>query len=131
MSVDAKILSALRAAPWGVSGSELSRQLGMSRAGVWAHIEALRALGYDIEASPHLGYRLLAAPDVLHADDLCARLGATRVVGREKCLSLRTAQSFDLAGREPREWRTSYRPRRDDHDHRFGLKANASATPDS
>jgi hypothetical protein len=46
----------------------------------------------------------------------------TRVVGREKGLSLRTAQSFDLAAWEPREWRTSYRPRRDDHDHRFGLK---------
>jgi hypothetical protein len=45
-----------------------------------------------------------------------------RVVGREKGLSLRTPQSFDLAGREPRERRASYRPRRDDHDHRLGLK---------
>jgi BirA family biotin operon repressor/biotin-[acetyl-CoA-carboxylase] ligase len=99
MSVDAKILAALRAAPWGVSGSELSRQLGMTRAGVWAHIEALRALGYDIEASPHLGYRLLAAPDALHADDLSARLGKTRVVGREIHVFQETTSTNDVAAR--------------------------------
>jgi len=99
MSVDAKILAALRAAPWGVSGSELSRQLGMSRAGVWAHIEELRALGYDIEASPHLGYRLLGAPDALHADDLSARLGKTRVVGREIHVFQETTSTNDVAAR--------------------------------
>ena len=46
-----------------------------------------------------------------------------QMVRRKKGLSLRTAQSFDRLGREPREWRSSYRPRRDDHDHRFGLKS--------
>jgi hypothetical protein len=56
------------------------------------------------------------------------RVGLETIHGRDWMgtrglgLSLRTAQSFDLAGREAREWRTSYRPRRDDHDHRFGLK---------
>jgi BirA family transcriptional regulator, biotin operon repressor / biotin---[acetyl-CoA-carboxylase] ligase len=99
MSVDAKILATLRAAPWGVSGSELSRQLGMTRAGVWAHIEALRALGYDIEASPHLGYRLLGAPDARHADDLSARLGKTRVVGREIHVFQETTSTNDVAAR--------------------------------
>ena len=44
MTVDAKILSALRAAPWGVSGAELARNLRMTRAGVWGHIEQLRGL---------------------------------------------------------------------------------------
>ena len=99
MSVDAKILAALRAAPWGVSGAELSRQLGMTRAGVWAHIEALRDLGYDIEASPHLGYRLLGAPDALHADDLTARLGKTRVVGREIHVFQETTSTNEVAAR--------------------------------
>jgi len=32
------------------------------RAAIWARIEELRALGYDIEASPHQGYRLLDSP---------------------------------------------------------------------
>ncbi|HEY3863441.1 MAG TPA: biotin--[acetyl-CoA-carboxylase] ligase [Verrucomicrobiae bacterium] len=99
MSVDAKILTALRAAPTGVSGAELSRHLGMTRAGVWARIEDLRALGYDIEASPHLGYRLLAAPDALHADDLQARLGITRVVGREIHVFQETTSTNDVAAR--------------------------------
>jgi BirA family biotin operon repressor/biotin-[acetyl-CoA-carboxylase] ligase len=97
MTVDARILSALRAAPCGVSGSELSRQLGMTRAGVWTHIQELRALGYDIEASPHLGYRLLGAPDALHADDLMARLGKTRVVGREIHVFQETTSTNDVA----------------------------------
>jgi BirA family biotin operon repressor/biotin-[acetyl-CoA-carboxylase] ligase len=83
MSLDAQILKALRAAGHGtVSGADLSQKLGVSRAAVWARIEELRSLGYDIEAGPHLGYRLLSSPDVLHADDLQARLGRTRVVGR-------------------------------------------------
>ena len=49
MTVDARILSALREMPWGVSGAELSRKLAMTRAGVWGHIEQLRDLGYDID----------------------------------------------------------------------------------
>jgi BirA family biotin operon repressor/biotin-[acetyl-CoA-carboxylase] ligase len=79
VTTDAQILSALRGADNGsVSGAELSQQLGISRAAIWARIEELRSLGYDIEASPHLGYRLMNSPDVLHADDLLARLHHSR-----------------------------------------------------
>jgi len=59
----------------------------------------LRALEYDIEASPHLGYRLIGAPDVLHADDLSARLGKTRVVGREIHVFQETTSTNDIAAR--------------------------------
>ena len=84
MSLDVQILSALRAAgDVAVSGVELSLKLHVSRAAIWARVEELRSLGYDIEASPHRGYRLLSAPDVLHADDLISRLGKTKVVGRD------------------------------------------------
>jgi len=34
ISIDAHILSALRGAPWGVSGGELSRKLSVSRAAI-------------------------------------------------------------------------------------------------
>ena len=61
MTTDAKILSALRANPDGVSGAELAEQLDISRAAVWARIEELRSLGYDIEAGPHFGYRLVGS----------------------------------------------------------------------
>ena len=75
---------------------ELSQQLGVSRAAVWARIEDLRSLGYDIEASPHLGYRLLSAPDLLHADDLVSRLGKTKVIGRDIRVFQETTSTNDV-----------------------------------
>ncbi|MEI9963148.1 MAG: HTH domain-containing protein [Limisphaerales bacterium] len=36
MTTDAKILSALRVNPDGVSGADLAEQLGISRAAIWA-----------------------------------------------------------------------------------------------
>ena len=50
MTTDAKILSALRENADGVSGAELAEQLKISRTAVWARIEELRRVGYDIEA---------------------------------------------------------------------------------
>src|SRR5881392_873943 len=100
MTIDAQILHALRATADGaVSGAELSRKLGVSRAAIWARIEELRSLGYDIEASPHRGYRLLAAPDLLHADDLYSRLGATKVIGREIQVFQETTSTNDVIAR--------------------------------
>jgi BirA family biotin operon repressor/biotin-[acetyl-CoA-carboxylase] ligase len=97
MSVDEEILKALRAADDGaVSGVELSQKLGVSRAAIWARIEELRTLGYDISASPHLGYRLLSAPDLLHADDLMARLGKTDVIGRQIQVFDKTTSTNDV-----------------------------------
>lgn len=84
MTTDAKILKALReASPQAISGSDLSEHLGISRAAIWARIQELRVVGYDIEASPHRGYCLLNSPDLLHADDLISRLKVPAVVGRE------------------------------------------------
>src|SRR5271170_1093723 len=74
MTTDAKILSALRENADGVSGAELAEQLKISRAAVWARIEELRQVGFDISASPHFGYRIVGEPDALLADDLLARL---------------------------------------------------------
>ena len=96
MTTDAKILSALRAHPDGVSGAQLAEQLGISRAAIWARIEELRRLDYDIEAGPHFGYRLVSSPDALHADDLCARLGKTRVIGRDIQVFEQTTSTNDV-----------------------------------
>lgn len=49
-----------------VTGEELSRSLGVSRAAVWKHVQELRKRGYSIEGSPRLGYRLTGVPDALH-----------------------------------------------------------------
>ena len=48
-----------------LSGQELSRHLGVSRAAVWKAIDSLRRDGYVIEARTGLGYRLTASPDAL------------------------------------------------------------------
>lgn len=97
MTTDAQILTALRSdANGGVSGAELSQKLGVTRAAIWARIEELRSLGYDIEASPVLGYRLVSAPDLLHADDLIARLGKTKVIGRDIRVFEQTTSTNDV-----------------------------------
>jgi BirA family transcriptional regulator, biotin operon repressor / biotin---[acetyl-CoA-carboxylase] ligase len=96
MTTDSKILSALRKNPDGVSGAELAEQLGISRAAVWARIEELRSLDYDIEAGPHFGYRLVSSPDALHADDLLTRLGKTKVIGRDIRVFEQTTSTNDV-----------------------------------
>ncbi len=96
-TIDAQILGALREAGTGsIAGTELSQRLGISRAAIWARIEELRSLGYEIEASPHQGYRLLNVPDLLHADDLLSRLGKTQVVGRDVRVFQETTSTNDV-----------------------------------
>jgi BirA family biotin operon repressor/biotin-[acetyl-CoA-carboxylase] ligase len=104
VSIDARILQALRASEGiTVSGAELSQALGVSRAAIWARIEELRSLGYEIEASPHLGYHLVSSPDLLHADDLLSRLGATRIVGRDIRVFHETTSTNDVIDKLARD----------------------------
>lgn len=95
MNLDASILTALRASDW-ISGSDLSHRLGVTRAAIWARIEDLRRLGYQIQASPHSGYRLIGCPDLLHGDDLTSRLGGVRVVGRDIRVFQETSSTADV-----------------------------------
>ena len=104
MNLDQQILTALHAAgAVGVSGAELSQRLAVSRAAIWARIEELRTLGYEIEASPHRGYRLRSVPDVLHADDLLSRLGNTRVIGRDIRVFQETSSTNDVVEKLARD----------------------------
>jgi BirA family biotin operon repressor/biotin-[acetyl-CoA-carboxylase] ligase len=96
--IDMRLLAALRrGGEQSVSGVQLSETVGVTRAAIWARVEELRRLGYDIEASPHRGYRLLNSPDLLHADDLMARLGTTRIIGRDIRVFQQTASTSDVA----------------------------------
>ncbi|MBU3911852.1 MAG: biotin--[acetyl-CoA-carboxylase] ligase [Candidatus Omnitrophica bacterium] len=65
-----------------VSGEELSGALGISRTAVWKHMEKLRDEGYEIIASPHLGYRLVSAPDRLTEVELKWKLD-TDIIGKK------------------------------------------------
>jgi BirA family biotin operon repressor/biotin-[acetyl-CoA-carboxylase] ligase len=103
VTTDAKILSALRASPDGVSGAQLAEQLAISRAAIWARIEELRRVGFNIEAGPHFGYRLVDEPDALLADDLISRLGDTKVIGRDIQVFEQTTSTNDVAEKLARD----------------------------
>ena len=48
----ARVLESLRRAGTGTcSGADLSIQLNVTRAAIWKNVEALRALGYKVEAA--------------------------------------------------------------------------------
>src|SRR5450759_4210168 len=57
------ILQALRDSPRDVSGELLASELGVSRVAVRKHIEALRELGYEIDARAGERYTLVRVPD--------------------------------------------------------------------
>ena len=65
-----------------VSGEDISRALGVSRAYVWKHINKLRDDGYGIPAVPHLGYKLNSSPDRLSGYEIRAGL-KTVTIGKK------------------------------------------------
>ena len=74
MTVERDLLLRLVAGP--VSGAELARETGLTRAAIWKRIEALREAGVGIEAKPGLGYVLDRPPDWLDAEEIRAALPA-------------------------------------------------------
>ena len=80
--LDEKILNVLRQSrDTYVSGEELCKLADISRAAIWKHMEKLREDGYDIEALPHLGYKLVAIPDSLIPSEIKWKL-KTKIFGR-------------------------------------------------
>ncbi|MGB2600858.1 MAG: biotin--[acetyl-CoA-carboxylase] ligase [Candidatus Omnitrophota bacterium] len=61
-----------------ISGEDISDTLGFSRASVWKYIKKLRDEGYLIEAVPHLGYKLVSAPDKMYGYDISCGLKARK-----------------------------------------------------
>jgi BirA family biotin operon repressor/biotin-[acetyl-CoA-carboxylase] ligase len=60
-----KILDYLNKKQDYLSGDQISKHLGITRQGLWKHIQELKDSGYQILAVPHLGYRLESCPDRL------------------------------------------------------------------
>jgi BirA family transcriptional regulator, biotin operon repressor / biotin---[acetyl-CoA-carboxylase] ligase len=84
--VDQRILELFRAGDGFVSGGALSRLLGVSRSAVWKHVMGLRAGGYQIEAIPAKGYRLLSSPKLLTALEIGPDLDTIRIGSKLICL---------------------------------------------
>ncbi len=77
----ADALSFLVPGEW-VSGEDIARRQGLSRAAVWKQIQALRKRGYRIASSTRRGYLLMDQPDLLDASRIKKDL-ATRWLGRD------------------------------------------------
>jgi len=60
-----------------VSGEEIGRRLGASRAAVWKQVQTLRRKGFGIEGARGAGYRLLGRPDRIEKDELISRISPT------------------------------------------------------
>ncbi len=68
-----KILKQLRKHAAVVSGETLSAALGLSRVSIWKHIQGLKGVGYEIDATSR-GYRLVKSPDTPYAWEFPDRL---------------------------------------------------------
>lgn len=77
-----KILTILKNSEKHVSGQSLSNQLGVSRTAIWKVINQLKEEGYMIEAVPNKGYRIVAYPDIITAEEIKSIL-RTKEIGKE------------------------------------------------
>ena len=64
-----------------ISGQDISRTLGITRAAVWKYIKLFESEGYQIESSTKKGYRLTYVPDVLEPAVLTSGLD-TSIIGK-------------------------------------------------
>ena len=78
-SAETHLLRALReASPGWVSGQELGREAGVSRAAISKRIRKLLAQGFEVESSPRKGYRLLRADVRLTPGEMARGLATCR-----------------------------------------------------
>jgi BirA family biotin operon repressor/biotin-[acetyl-CoA-carboxylase] ligase len=76
MTIQPAALLAALSADAPVSGADLARRLGVTRAAVWKQIESLRELGAPIEAAAGSGYRLEWPFEPLSTDAIRSELDA-------------------------------------------------------
>ncbi|NYT03154.1 MAG: biotin--[acetyl-CoA-carboxylase] ligase [Candidatus Methanofastidiosa archaeon] len=77
-----KILEILEKKGNYVSGEEISKEIGISRAAVWKHVKKLRELGYEIDSKTNEGYKLIRSPDRPVEFEL-ERMLDTKIIGKK------------------------------------------------
>lgn len=90
------ILKALNNQVEYVSGTRLSEQLNVSRNAIWKQVSKLREKGYEIEARPRYGYKLINTPMTLDSTGLAASL-KTQLIGTNIVTVAKTTSTNDLA----------------------------------
>jgi len=56
-----------------ISGEEISEKFQVTRTAIWKQINNLRKLGYEIESSTKMGYRLKKSPDLLLPEEIWSK----------------------------------------------------------
>ena len=79
-----------------ISGEEIAKKLGISRAAVWKHIQQLRKTGYKILSSEHSGYKLQVAPDLLLPSEIQTDL-KTEIIGKRISYHITTDSTNRIA----------------------------------
>ena len=79
---DAVLQLLKKSRPGFISGEDICRELSVTRAAIWKHIQSLREEGYEIDARPRLGYSLIGIPDRLNAEEITDGLNS-RFLGRK------------------------------------------------
>lgn len=79
-----------------VSGPAIADRLDVTRAAVWKHVEALRAVGFEIESTPG-GYRLGSVPEYGSAVAIEAGLSAPYRIEYHDTIDSTNARARDLA----------------------------------
>ena len=64
-----------------VSGQEISKLFGITRASIWKRINSLKEQGYVIEGVSKKGYKLISCPDILVPYEIENNL-STKFIGR-------------------------------------------------
>ncbi|HLQ73698.1 MAG TPA: biotin operon repressor, partial [Bacillota bacterium] len=49
-----------------ISGQQLSNELNISRTAIWKHMKELEKEGFEIEAKPRVGYRIISQPQTMN-----------------------------------------------------------------
>jgi len=91
------LLALLRERGGYISGQELCDRFGVSRTAVWKAVGKLKEAGYEIEAVPSRGYRLVAAPDIISATEVASLMQTDRI-GRD----IRYFETIDSTNRYAR-----------------------------
>lgn len=89
------LLSFLASGEW-VSGEEIARKLGVSRAAVCKQVKTLRQRGYEISSSTGKGYRLAGKADLLDADRIRCSL-RTAWLGRDLMVVRQVSSTNEVA----------------------------------
>lgn len=93
-----QIIQFLKESQGYISGEEISRRCGMSRAAIWKYMQELRQDGFDVVAVPHLGYKLVATPDKLLPSEIQYGL-KTKYLGKKIIYEDTVSSTMDVAFR--------------------------------